>query len=429
MAQTKISVYTNALWEQVTRIPRLVKQLPQLIRDPVYRSSSFLSLGSVFSIGAGFLFWLVAARSYAVQEVGVATALISALNLVYFASKLGFDNTLIRFFPSEDKAKVLNTCLSVTVIGSFLVGLLFILVSPYVGFASSSLGSVNFGIFFIALACTQSMVFILSNAFIALRKSELFFLQNVVLATRILLLFPLVILGTFGIFGAWGVSFFITAVVSFAFIAKYSKVNFRIDKEFLKRSLRFSWWNYIAELFRKGPLLILPIMILAMVGPANAAYYYIVSSIANVLFIIPDALSQALFVEGSHGESLRVNAKKALIAAFALLVPAVVITYLFGGVFLGLFGASYVQAIDILRPIALSSFFIAIYYIFVPIQNVRMRVESIALLNLISFVLLLGLTYLFILRFNVVGVGYAWFITYAIIAAITVGYAKWQHWI
>jgi O-antigen/teichoic acid export membrane protein len=429
MAQTKISVYTNALWEQVTRIPRLVKQLPQLIRDPVYRSSSFLSLGSVFSIGAGFLFWLVAARSYAVQEVGVATALISALNLVYFASKLGFDNTLIRFFPSEDKAKVLNTCLSVTVIGSFLVGLLFILVSPYVGFASSSLGSVNFGIFFIALACTQSMVFILSNAFIALRKSELFFLQNVVLATRILLLFPLVILGTFGIFGAWGVSFFITAVVSFAFIAKYSKVNFRIDKEFLKRSLRFSWWNYIAELFRKGPLLILPIMILAMVGPANAAYYYIVSSIANVLFIIPDALSQALFVEGSHGESLRVNAKKALTAAFALLVPAVVITYLFGGVFLGLFGASYVQAIDILRPIALSSFFIAIYYIFVPIQNVRMRVESIALLNLISFVLLLGLTYLFILRFNVVGVGYAWFITYAIIAAITVGYAKWQHWI
>lgn len=359
----------------------------------------------------------------------MATALISALNLVYFASKLGFDNALIRFFPSEDKAKVLNTCLSVTVVGSFLVGLLFILVSPYVGFASSSLGSFNFGIFFIALACIQSMVFILSNAFIALRKSELFFLQNVVLAARIPLLIPLAILGTFGIFGAWGVSFFITAVVSFAFVAKYAKVNFRIDKDFFRTSLRFSWWNYIAELFRKGPLLILPIMILAMVGPANAAYYYIVSSIANVLFIIPDALSTSLFVEGSHGESLRANAKKALIAAFALLIPAVVIAYLFGGVLLGLFGPDYVQAIDILRPIALSSFFIAIYYIFVPIQNVRMRVKSIALLNLVGFVLLLGLSYFFILRFNVVGVGYAWFITYAIIALITVGYAKSQHWI
>ena len=429
MSQTKRSVYANALWGLITRIPHYVKRFPELIRDPVYRSSSFLSLGSVFSIGAGFLFWLVAARSYSVQEVGVATALISALNLVYFAAKLGFDNALIRFFPSEDKAKVLNTCLSVTVVGSFLVGLLFILVSPYVGFASSSLGSFNFGIFFIALACTQSMVFILSNAFIALRKSELFFLQNVVLAARIPLLIPLAILGTFGIFGAWGVSFFITAVVSFAFVAKYAKVNFRIDKDFFRTSLRFSWWNYIAELFRKGPLLILPIMILAMVGPANAAYYYIVSSIANVLFIIPDALSTSLFVEGSHGESLRANAKKALIAAFALLVPAVAVAYLFGGVLLGLFGPNYVQAINILRPLALSSFFIAIYYIFVPIQNVRMRVESMALLNLVGFVLLLGLSYFFILRFNVVGVGYAWFITYAIIALITVGYAKWQHWI
>jgi Na+-driven multidrug efflux pump len=58
-----------------------------------------------------------------------------------------------------------------------------------------------------------------------------------------------------------------------------------------------------------------------------------------------------------------------------------------------------------------------------------MRVESIALLNLVGFVLLIGLTYFFILRFNVVGVGYAWFITYAVIALITVGYAKWQHWI
>src|SRR5450756_2435251 len=83
MSQTKRSVYANALWGLITRIPHYVKRFPELIRDPVYRSSSFLSLGSVFSIGAGFLFWLVAARSYSVQEVGVATALISALNLVY----------------------------------------------------------------------------------------------------------------------------------------------------------------------------------------------------------------------------------------------------------------------------------------------------------------------------------------------------------
>src|SRR5660397_217338 len=108
MSQTKRSVYANALWELITRIPHYVKRFPELIRDPVYRSSSFLSLGSIFSIGAGFLFLLVAARSYSVQEVGVATALISALNLVYFAAKLGFDNALIRFFPSEDKVKAVS---------------------------------------------------------------------------------------------------------------------------------------------------------------------------------------------------------------------------------------------------------------------------------------------------------------------------------
>src|SRR5674536_331470 len=105
MSQTKRSVYANALWGLITRIPHYVKRFPELIRDPVYRSSSFLSLGSVFSIGAGFLFWLVAARSYSVQEVGVATSLISALNLVYFAAKLGFEMPSYVSSPQRTKLK------------------------------------------------------------------------------------------------------------------------------------------------------------------------------------------------------------------------------------------------------------------------------------------------------------------------------------
>ncbi|MGZ4846222.1 MAG: lipopolysaccharide biosynthesis protein [Halobacteriota archaeon] len=421
--------YVAVLRGVTTQIPHYFKSVRQILRNPLYRSSIFLSSGSIFSIAAGFLFWLLAARTYTVQDVGVATALISALNLVYFAAKFGLDNALIRFFPSEDKAKVLNTCLSITIVASFFVGLAFMLLSSGVNFTSSSVSPVAFAAFFIALACIQSAVYIVSSAFIALRKSHLFFFQNILLALRIPLLLPLAVLGTFGIFGAWGVSFFITAAASFVIVAKYAKVDFRVDTDFLRRSLRFSWWNYVAELLRKGPLLILPILILGLVGPEDAAYYYIVSSIANVLFIIPDALSAALFVEGSHGESLRTNAKKALIGAYALLVPAVALTFVFGGVLLGFFGPDYVQAMDILRPLALSSFFVAIYYIFVPIQNVRMRVESIALLNLVGCVLLLGLAYIFILRFGIVGVGYAWIITYAAIALISVGYARWQHWI
>src|SRR5659263_560251 len=106
MSQTKRSVYANALWGLITRISHYVKRFPELIRDPVYRSSSFLSLGSVFSIGAGFLFWLVAARSYSVREVGVATALLSAVNLLCLAAELSVLAALVRLLPPQAKAPV-----------------------------------------------------------------------------------------------------------------------------------------------------------------------------------------------------------------------------------------------------------------------------------------------------------------------------------
>ena len=45
-----------------------------------------------------------------------------------------------------------------------------------------------------------------------------------------------------------------------------------------------------------------------------------------------------------------------------------------------------------------------------------MKVESIVKLNAIRFLLILGLSYTFILKFGILGVGYAWMITYGILS-------------
>ena len=47
-------------------------------------------LTSVTSGGFGFIFWILAAKLYPKEDVGVATALISAMSLIVLLSRFGF---------------------------------------------------------------------------------------------------------------------------------------------------------------------------------------------------------------------------------------------------------------------------------------------------------------------------------------------------
>ena len=58
-----------------------------------------------------------------------------------------------------------------------------------------------------------------------------------------------------------------------------------------------------------------------------------------------------------------------------------------------------------------------------------MNVGLIVKLNLLMFVLLMGLSYVLILKFGIVGVGYAWMITYGILALVVGVLIKRAEWI
>ena len=79
-------------------IPKTRRELKQYLADPLYKNSFFLVLSRVINVACGFFFWMIAARLYSVEDVGLATALISSLGLVILFSRFGFDFSLIRFF-------------------------------------------------------------------------------------------------------------------------------------------------------------------------------------------------------------------------------------------------------------------------------------------------------------------------------------------
>jgi O-antigen/teichoic acid export membrane protein len=97
------------------------------------------SCTSIFNAGCGFFFWMIAARLYTVEQVGVATALISALGLVVLFSRLGFDYSIIRFFSSEDQGSIIGTSLVMTTGACLLTGVIYIMLLYFPSFCPLAL--------------------------------------------------------------------------------------------------------------------------------------------------------------------------------------------------------------------------------------------------------------------------------------------------
>jgi O-antigen/teichoic acid export membrane protein len=408
-------------------IPDDIKSFRDYLKIPLYRNSIFLTLGRFLDVGFGFLFWTLAARLYSVSDVGIATALISSLGLVIVFSRFGFDTAIIRFMPNYDYSKVFNSCIWITTIMTAVVAVIYLIaidiISPDIAFIK------GYAPIFVLFAIVDSIALMTGYALISLRKADLKFIQNFILGSRLPLLFFVVMFGSIGIFYSVGIAYILASVFAIVMIRHYITFSFQIDREFIKNTFRFSTFNFLANLFQNIPSLVMPILIVNIISPEDAALYYVAFAIGNLVLIIPDAMSASFFVEGSHGINLRKGVVRSLAITYTILIPAILFIVFFGNILLGFFGKDYLAAFDLLKVIVLSSLFVTVYNLFIPLQNIRLHVEGLVILNFIRFILLLGLSYIFLIWFGVIGAGYAWALTHVIMTAGIAVFVKWKGWV
>ena len=409
-------------------IPKTKAEVQHHLRDPLLKNSIFIMLTSISGAGFGFIFWMLAAKLYTPQDVGIATALISSMALLVLLSRFGLDFSIIRFFPGADKSRIFSTSALITTSFAILFGVIFIagvdIISPELG---SLLKSPQNAALFLIFLAASSVTALTAISFIAIRKAAFQFLQSIIVGSRILFLIPLIALGAIGIFGAVGISFVLALAAALVLLVRSGvRPRLVIDRGFLNEAFRFSAGNYLAGLFVAAPNMILPIMVLNVLGAEQAAYYYIAYAIASLLFMIPGAISMSLFVEGSHGEALKRTVVKSLVVIFSLLVPAAVVLYVCGGWVLGMVGAEYAAGgAGVLRVMVAASLFVGVNSVYFAIKRVQKDVRGIVVLSGVVFVLLVGLGYVFMLMFGVVGVGYAWLAGNGV-GCVCVGVMVWR---
>src|SRR3989344_5952251 len=110
----------------------LKKIYSHVMADSLYRNSLYLMSSIAITAAFGFIFWILNARLFSANDIGVATTIISGTALITQFSLLGLKNGLLRFLPqSKTKNKKINTASNIVAIVTLILSFTYILVLPY----------------------------------------------------------------------------------------------------------------------------------------------------------------------------------------------------------------------------------------------------------------------------------------------------------
>lgn len=418
---------------------RIVTQLREHLQDPLYKNSYFLMATSGATAILGVVFWIVVARLYSPDQVGLATALISAIGLVGVFCKLGFDFGLIRFLPQEsDRKGMINSCFTVAGLFSLLLAIIFVagldFWSPALLFVQKD---ITILLLFIVFTPISTLLMLQASAFVGMRSAKFSFVQTLIAnVLRLPLPIILVSLGVLGIFFSWGVAICVALIAAlFLFtprvVSGYYPVPM-IKKKVVTEMAHFSAGNYVAEIFDSIPGVLLPLMIVNVLSAEMAAYFFMAWAIANLLVAIPIATMSSLLAEGSYDPiRFRKNVIRAIKFLCILLIPAILGIIILGDKLLLLFGSEYSQnALTLLWMLALAAIPVAITRVYVTIKRVQLKIRPIMAIYAFIAIGTLALSYSLMTSIGLLGTGIAWLAVQVIMAAV-VGWLvlKKERWI
>ncbi len=412
----------------IAKVMTFNERVQRLLGVSLYRNSIYLILNSGILGLTGFFFWVLAARLYPAEDVGLASAAISAMALLTLLSVLGLDYGLIRFLPGSGKKanKIINSCLTVGGITSMALSLIFLaglhIWSPALIFIREN---PIFLIVFLVFTVVSTVVTFVPQTFIAMRRAGFVLAQGLVFS--LLRFIPLIFLAslfhTFGIFASWGIALSIALVIAILLFLPRIQPDYRplptVSRRAINDMMHFSLANYGANLFWMIPSLVLPLMVVNLLGAKSNAYFYIGWAIANIVYMIPLTVSLSLFAEGSHDEQkLARNATGSLKLVLLLIVPAIIALFLAGDKILLIFGTAYSEnATRLLWVLAVSALPVSVNYIYSSIKRVEKRMKSVIGLSAFTAVTTLTLTFVLLPRMGILGAGVSYLVAQAIPAS------------
>ena len=380
----------------------------------------------------GFGFWVAAARLFPSETVGRDTVLVSAMLTLSAMCQLNLTTVMLRFLPVTRIAvgRFIVACYAVVVILSVLAGSAFVILAPSLSTRLAFLHDQPWvGAAFVGAVVVWGIFSLQDAVLTALRRTAWVPIENGLFGAMKIAMLPVLLVAgaTHAVFLAWAIAMALLIIPVNALIFRAAVPNrpARPDvpspvERFGKRGLaRFSLHDLGGTLFGHASSTMLPVLIVAFVGAAESAYFYMPFMVVATFDLMFLNVAAALTVEGAATERRIAGLTRLTARRFApLLFAGVAVVLLAAPALLAVFGPSYSESgTVVLRLLVCASVFRAATALYSAVCRVEGRGSRVLAIQGSTFALVIALTIALGPAHGIEGVATAWLLANGIVAA------------
>jgi O-antigen/teichoic acid export membrane protein len=319
---------------------------------PQHRDGLALVLSSGLTSVIGLLYWVVAARLFPPDVVGVNNTLISTMTLIGVAAQLNLGNALLRFVPVAERSarRLVLTCYAVGAVAAGVAGGIFALGAGW--WAPELQQAVGGGplVAFFALSTPIWTVFVIQDYVLtAVKRATIVPLENLVFSLLKIALLGVGALVAFG--GAIAVSWIVATALIVLAITGYllralpapAAGEPSVASSVRPRTVaRFVSADWTGGLFTNAVEFGLPLLVLVTLGAEQAATFGVAWAIAYGLYLVSHGMGQSLVAHVAADPAALDAARRSTVTrSLALILPAAVVIVPGAGLILSIFGEHY----------------------------------------------------------------------------------------
>jgi O-antigen/teichoic acid export membrane protein len=364
----------------------------------------------------GVVFWGVAARIASTAAVGRTTAELAAMLLLATFAQLSYGSIFERFLPVAGKftRDFVMRAYVLCVAFAFVLAFAYVLSGIGHSFLPTSLG---WRALFVAAVVLWTIFALQDSVMIGLRASRWVAIENIAYSLAKLALLPLCLFlsSSQGIFVA-SIAPIVLTVIGVSWYLFRKRIPEHMASEGPTETLPSTRELIVLAGAQYTTLLsgvflpsILSLIVIQRLGPVANAHYFLPAMISGGLALFCWGIVRSFLVEATHEpDEIRAHANSALRTMIIVLVPSVVIGYIFAPQYLRIFGTSYsTHGTTLMRMFLLSLFGTAVTIFYSTFAWIDKRVWWMTARSLANAVVQLGVVFALIGHFgiNAIGIG------------------------
>ena len=381
----------------------------------------------------GLAYWILAARYYAVADVGRASAAYSAMNLFGGFTGLALIGGMTRFIPQAGSrtGRLIKLGYGASVLVAVVGSVIFLVVTGGPGSSYSELNGMTAGVIFTACVAIWSVFTLQDGVLVGMRAARWVTTENGVFGVaKIAMLLPLAaVIPRTGLYVSWMVPTLLALpLVNWLIFRRLLPGHVRqsagAEQPSRRQVGRFLAGDVTGALLLLATVSLVPVLVAMFVPPRLNAYFYMAWAIGSIVGLLTVNMAQSLTVEGAFDPvQLARHTKAALRRILLILVPVAAGTALLAPWILGLFGPGYARyGTEVLVLLAVSTLPRMLTEMHLGVLRAQSRTSLVALVQGARAVLTLGLALVLTKAIGITGAGLAVLIAQVVTAvAVTPG--------